>query len=240
MNDFSSLRQQAADLFGIPLTPEQAALFEVYARELVAWNTHTNLTAITAPDAVRVRHFLDSLSAVKGDLPPDGRRIIDIGSGAGFPGLPLAIAFPGVRVTLMEATGKKVAFLNHVIQVLGLANAAALHARAEEAGQNFEHRAQYDLVLARAVARLPGLVEYMLPLARVGGRCTAMKGVTAEEEAHDAKRALRLLGGRLNRIEPVSLPGLDEPRYLVLIDKVAATPAQYPRKSGIPTRRPLT
>lgn len=235
----ASLGEHAAALFGIALAPEQLALFDVYRRELAAWNAHTNLTAITDPDEVMVRHYLDSLSVARAAQPRAGARLIDVGSGAGFPGLPLLIAFPGLEVTLLEATGKKIAFLEHVIAALGLAGAATLRARAEEAGQMPGQRAAYDLVLARAVARLPALLEYLLPLAKVGGRCVAMKGVTAAAEARDSARALKTLGGALRGIEAVALPGVADPHYLVIVDKVAPTPPAYPRRPGLPTRSPL-
>jgi 16S rRNA (guanine527-N7)-methyltransferase len=235
----SLLQQQAADLFGIELTPDQITAFDRYLQELIAWNAHTNLTAIIEPDEVRVRHYLDSLSIVtvaplQGDL-----RLIDIGTGAGFPGMALAIAFPHIHVTLLESTGKKIAFLDHVVKTLGLTNVKTLHARAEEAGRLPHQRASYDLVLARAVARMPALVEYMLPLARVGGRCIAMKGVTAEEETQDASHALQIIGGRLHRISAVQLPEVDQAHYLVVIEKTDATPKAYPRNPGTPTRKPL-
>ncbi|MFQ3567448.1 MAG: 16S rRNA (guanine(527)-N(7))-methyltransferase RsmG [Aggregatilineales bacterium] len=232
------LAEDAAALLGLRLTPAQIAAFERYAAELASWNAHTNLTAITDAEGVRVRHFLDSLTVVKAATLSDGTRVIDVGTGAGFPGLPLKIAFPAIELTLLEATGKKVRFLEHMRAVLGI-EAVVLYARAEEAARQPELRESYDLVLARAVARLPTLLEYLLPLARVGGRCIAMKGHTAHAEVEDSARALSVLGGRLAGIFSVELPAIAEARYLVAIDKIAPTPAAYPRKPGTPSQRPL-
>ncbi len=230
---------QANDLFGIELSEAQVARFETYRHELAAWNERVNLTAITDPVDVQVRHYLDSLSVVRAAALRPGLRVVDVGTGAGFPGLALNIAFPELRVTLLESTGKKVAFLQHMIETLDMATATAIKARAEEAGHLPEHREQYDLVLARAVARLPALVEYMLPLATVGGRCVAMKGPSAYEETDDALEAVRILGGAVHDIAAVTLPGIPDPHYLIMIDKIKPTPENYPRRPGVPTRKPL-
>jgi 16S rRNA (guanine527-N7)-methyltransferase len=233
------LVEQAASLFNIALSPEQAEQFDLYARELADWNERINLTAITTPEGIRVKHFLDSLSILQVIRPYAGMRLIDVGTGAGFPGLPLKIVFPDLYLTLLEATGKKITFLNHVIQQLGLVGVDTLHARAEEAGQMRGRRATYDLVLARSVARMPTLAEYLLPLAKVGGRCIAMKGETAAAEAADSKRAFSLLGGHLVSIETIQLPGVADQHNLVIIDKHNSTPAAYPRKPGLPSQNPL-
>jgi 16S rRNA (guanine527-N7)-methyltransferase len=235
----STLADEAAALLDLPLTPEQEAQFDLYTRDLAVWNEQVNLTAITDPDAVRVRHFLDSLTILKAVPLPPGVRVIDVGTGAGFPGVPLKIVRPDIQLTLLEATGKKVAFLHHLMELLKLENVRTVHARAEDAGHDPAHRAAYDVVAARAVARLPSLLEYLLPFAKVGGVCVAMKGRTAQPEAADSARALATLGGRLKSIETFHLPGIDEPHHLVVVEKIAPTPRDYPRKPGIPTKKPL-
>jgi 16S rRNA (guanine527-N7)-methyltransferase len=233
-----TLTEHAAQL-DITLTPAQGDAFARYAALLREWNARMNLTAITGEDEINTRHFLDSLTLLKLGILQDGMRLIDVGAGAGFPGIPLKIAQPGLHVTLLEATGKKVMFLEYVINDLKLTDATAVKLRAEEAGQARAHRQAYDVAAARAVARLPILLEYLLPLVRVGGVCIAMKGKTAQAEADDSVNALKTLGGELDRIETFTLPGVDEPHHAVVIRKVAPTPARYPRQAGMPTQKPL-
>lgn len=234
-----TLTELAAQHLDLALTPAHADAFARYAVLIREWNARMNLTAITAEDEINIRHFLDSLTIFKTNVLHDGASVIDVGTGAGFPGIPLAIIQPGLHVTLLEATGKKVTFLDHAIAELGLANTNAVKLRAEEAGQSRVHRAAYDVAVARAVARLPILLEYLLPLVRVGGVCVAMKGRTAQAEADDSAHALRTLGGELDRIETFMLPGVEEPHQLVIIRKVTHTPTRYPRPAGTPTQKPL-
>ncbi len=233
---------RGARQLGVPLRSEHIEAFEQYYRLLVEWNEKFNLTAITDYEGAQVRHFLDSLScllAVKPDAPLSGARVIDVGTGAGFPGLPLKIFRPGIRLTLVEATAKKVRFLEHVVAQLHLEGVTVVHARAEELGQEPEHRERYDWALARAVADLPILAEFLLPFVRIGGRALAQKGEDAAAEVHRATYAIHQLGGHVRQLVPVELHGLAETRYLVLLDKVAATPARYPRRAGMPAKRPL-
>lgn len=233
------LARYAADLFNISLTQPQEAAFAQYADALIEWNQRVNLTAITASDEIAVKHFLDSLTIATVQEMGAPLRVIDVGSGAGFPGIPLKIVYPQLQMTLLEATGKKIAFLDHVIQLLNLSNTRTLKARAEEAGQMRDQREGYDLALARAVARLPVLLEYLLPLVKVGGRCIAMKGKTAHAEAADSTRALKMLGGRLAHIHDFQLPNIEEKHHLVVVEKIAPTPIGFPRKPGTPSQKPL-
>jgi 16S rRNA (guanine527-N7)-methyltransferase len=228
----------ARSLLNLELTTDQLAAFETYAGELVRANQEFNLTAITDAAGIQVKHFLDSLSILS-VLPAGPADVVDVGTGAGFPGLPLKIARPELRLTLAEATGKKASFCQALVQRLGLRDVTVLKARAEELGQDPAHRERYDWALARAVAEMPVLAEYLLPLARVGGHALAQKGEDAPAEAEAAQGAIHKLGGELEQLAPVALPGLAEPRYLVVLKKVAATPPAYPRRAGMPEKRPL-
>ncbi len=212
---------------------------ERYQELLIEWNGRYNLTAIHEPRQIRTKHFLDSFSCLLAMRATRCRKIIDVGTGAGFPGLPLKIICPEMQVTLVDSVEKKLTFCRHVVETLKLEGIRIIKARAEEVGQDSEHREKYDWALARAVAVLPVLAEYLLPLISVGGRMLAMKGESAPAEAHAAGHAAHLLGGQLRQLIPVTLPGVAEQRYLVVIDKVAATLPAYPRRSGLPSKRPL-
>jgi 16S rRNA (guanine527-N7)-methyltransferase len=237
-----SLLLESARLMGLQLNEEHLGVFEIYYRELVAWNKKVNLTAITDYDQVQIKHFLDSLTCLLAVRSPKSEipgRAIDIGAGAGFPGLPLKIVCSGLQLTLLEATGKKVGFLEHIVSRLGLAGVEVIKGRAEELGRDAARREGYDLALARAVAELPVLVEYALPFCRLGGLFVAQKGPEGDAEAKAAEEAMAALGGVLRRIVHLELPHLAEPRSLVVIEKIAPTPEKYPRRPGIPSKRPL-
>ncbi len=233
------LAQETFNLLGIRLTPRQLSLFARYEQELLDWNARFNLTAIREPEGIRSKHFLDSLSCVlawRDTLPSS---LIDVGSGAGFPGIPLKILQPSLSLALVESVGKKAEFCRHVAASLGLEKVDVVQLRAEEVGQIPKYRERFDWAVGRAVASLPILAEYLLPLVRVGGAALAQKGESGPAEAHASDKAARMLGGRLRQLIKVDLPGVAEDRYLVVIDKIAATPPNYPRRVGVPAKKPL-
>jgi 16S rRNA (guanine527-N7)-methyltransferase len=233
------LVSSARGLLNISLTDAQQEAFQIYENELVTWNKRHNLTAIDEPRQIRSKHFLDSLSCLLAIDSTESIRMVDVGSGAGFPGIPLKIVNPKIQLTLLESIGKKVDFCRHICQELGFKGVKIIQNRAEEFGHLPQAREGFDWALARAVAGLPVLVEYLLPLVRIGGRALAMKGENGPAEAQAAEPAIDLLGGQISRLVPVNLPGIEEDRYLVVIDKIAATPDRYPRRVGIPVKRPL-
>ncbi len=244
MTQRMKLLAEGARELGINLSPGQLEQFELYYRELNEWNQRANLTAITSYEEVQVRHFLDSLTVC---LPyretPEGLpriiRVVDVGSGAGLPGLPLKIAFPHLKLHLIESVGKKTAFLEHICGVLELDKVAVHTGRAETLAREPELRDGFDLALARGVARLSLLLEFALPFCRVGGRAVAHKHGGIESELADAKTALCELGGREAGVFPVALAGLTDNRVVAAFEKVAPTPDRYPRRVGIPAKRPL-
>ena len=234
-----NLRELAKTQFGIELTSHQAEQFERYHQLMDEWGKQMNLTTITDPDEVTIRHFLDSLSPVDVIGFDDGDKLIDVGTGAGFPGLALAIAFPNIDVTLLDSVQKKLKFLQAVIDDLQLSNVSTVHMRAEDAGNHPDHREQYDIVTARAVALLPVLIEYTMPLVKVGGFMVAMKGESARREVQEAKRALFVLKGEAKPVYEYQLPGVERSHFLVTIEKMEKTPRNYPRQAGIPKKKPI-
>lgn len=231
--------QQGSAALDINLTQEQLAIFETYYRELIAWNRKINLTAITAYEDVQVKHFLDSLTAVLVYGFKDNLSVIDIGTGAGFPGIPVKIAFPGIRLTLLEATAKKTKFLESIVQTLGLSGVEVFNGRAEETAHEEKYREKFDVVLSRAVSALPSLAEIALPFCAIGGIFIAYKKGDVTAEINSAGKAVGLMGGRLKGITPVSRDLFDDDRCLVTIEKLNVTPPGYPRRPGIPEKRPL-
>ncbi|GJQ35277.1 MAG: 16S rRNA (guanine(527)-N(7))-methyltransferase RsmG [Anaerolineales bacterium] len=234
-----SLIHDAKTIFNLHLTTRQVAALVNYERELIEWNRKFNLTAIRDVESIRSKHFLDSFSCVLAWKANPPRRLVDVGTGAGFPGIPLKIIYPTMHVTLVESVGKKAMFCQHVIQTLGLDDMEVIHARAEDAGHDPAHRETYDWAVARAVANMNILAEYLLPLVKLGGTMLAQKGESGPAEAQSAEKAMKLLGGKLKQLIPVHLPGVADDRYLVLVEKIAATPPRYPRKAGIPMKTPL-
>jgi 16S rRNA (guanine527-N7)-methyltransferase len=233
------LVRSAQGLFHMQLSERMIAVLATYERELIEWNSKFNLTAVRDPASIRTKHFLDSFSCTLawGSQPP--RRLIDVGTGAGFPGIPLRILYPGLKLTLVESVGKKAMFCEHIVRLLGLDGVEVIKGRAEDVGCAPEHRERYDWAVARAVANLPVLCEYLLPLVRIGGTALAMKGDSGPAEAQSAEKAMKMLGGKLKQVIPVDLPGIADERYLILVEKSAATPPRYPRKAGMPMKRPL-
>ena len=235
------LLAEGAAQMGIQLTAGQLAQFDVYRRELADWNERVNLTSITGHAEVQTKHFLDSLTvclAVGTSFPP-GYAAADVGSGAGLPGLPLKLAFPGIKLHLIESAGKKTAFLRHMVETLGLEDVTVHTGRAEELARDPNLRDSCDLALVRGVARLPLLLEYALPFCRPGGRVVAFKHGPTEPEVLAAERALAELGGRHDGTYPVTLEGLSDNRVVLCFQKTRPTAERYPRRTGIPAKRPL-
>jgi 16S rRNA (guanine527-N7)-methyltransferase len=233
-----TLSSGAAEL-GINLTETQLALFEKHYRMMIETNKSFNLTAITDEKEAALKHFVDSLTCLNVLPPQKDIRILDVGSGAGFPGIPLAICRPGLNITMIEAAEKKANFLKKTIEALKLENIEAVHARAEDFGRNKNNREKYDVVVSRAVAALAVLVEYCLPPLRVGGIFVAMKGPNIHVEIKAAEKALTALGGAIKKTVAIQMPFTGDERKLILISKIKASPATFPRRAGMPAKKPL-
>lgn len=223
----------------IEVTEQMHAQFNKYYELLIEWNKVMNLTSITDYDEVNSKHFIDSLSIVKAIDLKQNLSIIDVGTGAGFPGIPIKIAFPNVKVTLLDSLNKRVKFLNTVIDELGLEDISAIHGRAEDFSKQINHREQYDLCVSRAVANLSTLSEYCLPYTKIGGYFISYKSGNVDEELNYSKNAIKLLGGNIRKIVKFELPGTDAKRSFVIIEKTGKTPKKYPRKAGMPAKDPL-
>ncbi|MBO0475555.1 16S rRNA (guanine(527)-N(7))-methyltransferase RsmG [Vagococcus sp. DIV0080] len=232
-------RQELAKI-GIELSEQQMAQFKTYYELLVEWNQKINLTAITELEEVYLKHFYDSITlATTIDLSATDYSLCDVGAGAGFPSIPLKIVYPNLEVSIVDSLNKRIKFLTLLAEELGLENVHLYHDRAETFGQNKAHREHYDLVTARAVARLNVLSELCLPLVKKGGQFLALKAAKSEEEVVESKKAIAILGGKLGEETEVSLPFSEDKRYIVAIDKKKETPNKYPRKPGTPNKKPL-
>ncbi|MGN7424823.1 16S rRNA (guanine(527)-N(7))-methyltransferase RsmG [Cytobacillus praedii] len=224
---------------GISLSPQQIQQYETYYSTLVEWNEKMNLTAITDKHEVYLKHFYDSITAAFYFDFKQPIHICDVGAGAGFPSLPIKIAFPELHVTIVDSLNKRIGFLEHLSNQLGLKNVQFIHDRAETFGQKKEHRETYDVVTARAVARLSVLSELCLPLVKVGGTFVAMKGASAKEELEAGKKAIAVLGGKLEQSYSFTLPQEESERNILIIKKEKSTPKKYPRKPGTPNKTPI-
>ncbi len=238
MSDISTLLEGIVDL-EIKLNEEQKKKFTEYKRLLKEWNKKINITAITEDDDIDIKHFLDSLTPYTTGLFNGNKKIIDIGTGGGFPGLPLKILNPQLHVTLLDSLNKRIIFLNEVISLLDLMEIEAIHGRAEELGRTEDHRGIYDIVISRAVASLNTLSEYCIPFVKVGGYFISMKGSDVYDEIKDAEKGIKILGGNIIKKEIITLPKSDIVHSLIIIEKIKETPTKYPRAGGKPKKNPL-
>ena len=219
----------------IDLSNEEIEQFYSYMNLLLEWNEKINLTSITEKNDIILKHFIDSMSALK--YIDEDCKLIDVGTGAGFPGIPIGILKQKTKITLLDSLNKRIIFLNEVIKKLDLKNICAIHNRAEDFGR--ENKEKYDIGISRAVASLPTLVEYIIPPVRVGGKCICMKGAEIDEEIKNAEFAIKELGGKIFQIEKFNLPDSNYKRTIIIIEKIKNTPNEYPRRSGLPQKQPL-
>jgi len=234
-----NLKQETQDLIGITLSSYQLSLLDRYRQELDEWNDRFNLTAIHEPEKIRIKHFLDSFSPYLVIKNTPLKRLIDIGTGAGFPGIPLKIILPETEVVLVDSINKKTEFCQHIINILNLKGIEVIQDRVERLARDEQFRESFDWAVARAVAKLSTLSEYLLPFVKIGGNMLAMKGDQGPFEAQKAHRAVSLMGGELSQVKKLTLPGVTEDRFLITIEKKASTPEKYPRRVGVPSKKPL-
>ncbi|CEH32558.1 16S rRNA (guanine(527)-N(7))-methyltransferase RsmG [Aneurinibacillus migulanus] len=236
--DAVTLRHMAADR-GIALSEEQMAQFEKYYELLVEWNEKMNLTGITEKSQVYEKHFYDSITPAFYYDFTNVESVIDVGSGAGFPGIPLKICFPSLKLTILDSLNKRLVFLQEVARQLELKNVEFVHGRAEDAGRDKKYREQFDMATARAVARMNVLTELCIPFVKPGGVFLVMKGANVEEELNEGKKAIKSLGGKTEKVETFELPEEQSERNIIIVRKQEKTPAVYPRKAGTPAKKPL-
>ena len=236
-DDFKNKMIELSKKINIDITDEQLKKFYRYMDLLLEWNEKINLTAITETDEVILKHFIDSMTVFKYLV--ESKNIIDVGTGAGFPGIPIAIMNQNKNITLLDSLNKRINFLNEICNELKINNVKTYHGRAEEFGHNKQHREKYDIAISRAVANMTTLVEYLIPFIKVGGRCICMKGNDIEEELEQAKFAIKELGGKIEKVERFNLPNSDMERNIIIITKTKETPNRYPRKAGMPSKMPL-
>lgn len=236
INEFSKDLKEKAKKINIELEDKKIEDFYKYMNLLIEWNEKINLTAIIEPKEIILKHFIDSLTIEKYIKNTD--KMIDVGTGAGFPGIPISISKENQNITLLDSLNKRILFLDEIIKKLQLKNIKTIHSRVEEIGKNKNEREKYDIATSRAVAPLNILLEYLLPLVKIGGKCICMKGSNIEE-IENANNALKILGGEIEKIEKINLPDSDMERNIIIVKKVKNTPEKYPRKAGIPTKEPL-
>ncbi len=234
---FSKELIEKAKKVNIEIDNKKEEQFYNYMKLLLEWNEKINLTAITEQNDIILKHFIDSITINK--YIEQSNSIIDIGTGAGFPGIPLKIMNQNKKITLVDSLNKRINFLNEVCKEISLENIQCIHARAEELASDLEYRENYETVVSRAVARLNVLIEYMLPFVKKGGLCICMKGPNIDGELEDAKNAIKVLGGKIKSVESFFLPDSDIERNVIIIEKVAETPKKYPRKAGLPSKQPI-
>lgn len=239
MTGLSDYLKEVAGAVEINLLESQVQLFEDYYRYLVQGNEKCNLTTITEPKDVAIKHFIDSLTCLQSVHFPSGARVLDVGTGAGFPGIPLKIYRNDLNVTLMDSLNKRISFLRDTIHRLGLHDITAVHDRAEDFGHRTANRENYEIVVSRAVARLSVLAEYCLPCVKVGGYFISQKGPDIEDELEEGSGAFLKLGGRLSSVNKFKLPLIEDPRSIIIVQKIKPTPKEYPRKAGTPAKKPL-